>query len=419
MTTFAITLCIALAALAVWHVGFAAVFARILQRYRPPSVDDARLPFATILLPLRGADPCLSEGIRRLLRQDYPAYDIQLVIDHREDPAWELAQRILHETGAANIHVSVIASRSSSCSPQCSALLQAMDNLDERAEIVVIIDGDVLTHSSWLRELVTPLLDETIGITHGNRWFIPPRNTLGSLVRALWNAGAVVPMHFLQIPWAGSLAIRKSTLISSGLLDAWPRTIVPDAPAKKLLSHMGLSIRFVPSLMMINQETCSLWFAHDFMKRQMMWTRLYHPHWYPVVVHAVVTTLILAASLATAGLAAFTGHRLAAFLVGGCFATYCVTMAAAFGLMDAAVRGVALRRGDIMPPLRASLLPKLILAVPLTQVVNMSAACLATLQQHVTWRGITYRMRNAFDVTVVDDRPFVQSTVAGDLHSSL
>ena len=186
-----------------------------------------------------------------------------------------------------------------------------------------------------------------------------------------------------------------------------------------MLFRSGLGIRFVPSLMMINQETCSLWFAHDFMKRQMMWTRLYHPHWYPVVVHAVVTTLILTASLTTAVLAAASGHPFAAFLVASCFVTYCVTMAAAFSLMDAAVRGVALRRGDIVPPLRASLLPQLILAVPLTQAVNMIAVLLATFQRHVTWRGITYRIRNAFDVTVIDDRPFVQSKVACESHSSL
>ena len=419
MNTVTVVLCVALGMLAMWHLVLAAAFARMLDAFRPDVVDDSRLPFASVLLPLRGADPSLAAGIARLLDQDYPAYDVHIVIDHEKDPAWDLVHRFLREHPTSQVHVGVVGTRSTTCSPQCSALIQAMSRLDPRSEIVVIMDGDVLTHRSWLRELVAPLLRGDVGVAHGNRWFMPTHDTWGALVRTLWNAGAVVPMHLLGIPWAGSMAIKKSVLVSSGLLELWPRTIVPDAPAKKRLSDMGLRIQFVPSLMMINRENCDLRFSHDFMKRQMLWTRLYHPHWGPVVIHAIVMLLVLAVSAALAIVGIARGATATIAALGTCLLAYTIAMTAAFNLIDNAVRRIAARRGEQVPGGRISRLAKLALAMPLTQLVHASAVLLATVQRHVTWRGITYLIHDAFDITVVDDQPFVQPAGLSDAQRSL
>jgi len=409
MTLLASIICATLAATAIWQTVFGLLFARLLYQCRPTVVQDTGLPFASILLPLRGADPQLAEGLRRLLLQDYPRYDLQIVVDRHEDPAWQLVQDVVHATGATNVHVSIVKERSQRCSPQCSALIQAVRNLDQQCEVVVIIDGDVLTHPTWLRELVHPLLDPTTGISHGNRWFVPSINNWGSLVRVLWNAGAVVPMHYLHIPWAGSLAIKKSVLLESGLFDLWPTTIVPDAPSKGLLTRMGLRICFVPSLMMVNRERCDLAFSHDFMKRQMMWTRIYHPNWAPVLLHAVSTSAVIFGALLVTVIAAVTGRWMIAGWVGGSFVVFLLTMASVFGWMEGGVRHVCRLRGDNLEKFGIGKWLKLACAIPLTQFVYLSAVFLATFQRQVTWRGITYRVRTAFDVTVVGDQPYKQA----------
>ena len=125
--------------------------------------------------------------------------------------------------------------------------MQAAKNLDDACEAVVIIDGDVVVHSTWLQELVAPLLNPQIGAAYGNRWFLPPTANWGSLVRYLWNVAAVVPMQVFGIPWGGSFAIRKSALYESGLFDRWSQSIVHDAPAKALLKNIGLRVQFVPT----------------------------------------------------------------------------------------------------------------------------------------------------------------------------
>ncbi len=152
--------------------------------------------------------------------------------------------------------------------PQVQRLLRMVAGLDESREVVALIDSDVVPHSRWLRELVAPLRQPRVGAAFGNRWYMPRYGDWGSVVRYLWNAAAVVPMWLCSIPWAGTFAIRTKVLRDCGLLKKWSLVMAEDAPAKQALEDQGLRLRFVPSLMMVNREDCTLAFGLDFIKRQ-------------------------------------------------------------------------------------------------------------------------------------------------------
>ena len=78
-------------------------------------------------------------------------------------------------------------------------------------------------------------------------------------------------MHAIQIPWAGSLAIRSDVFRRAGLRDKWSRAIVDDGPVRTAVKEQNLKLRFVPSLIMANREECSLGFACNFLRRQLTW----------------------------------------------------------------------------------------------------------------------------------------------------
>ena len=67
--------------------------------------------------------------------------------------------------------------------------------MDNAYQIIAFIDADTVAHPNWLRELVTPLLDDQVGLTTGNRWYLPTGNYWGSLVRYR-NVSTVVQMFF-------------------------------------------------------------------------------------------------------------------------------------------------------------------------------------------------------------------------------
>ena len=410
---------IALLGMAVVQAIGVILFVRLFFRRPPKRIADEDLPYASILLPLRGADPKLAEVLSRLLKQDYPRYDIHIVIDRREDPAWDVVVTVLRQMHAENVHVSAIERRPETCSPQCRALTQAVEGLDDQCRVVVIVDGDVMTHRTWLRELVEPVLDEQVGIAHGNRWFIPPDAKWGSLVRYLWNAGAVVPMYFFGIPWGGSLAIRRSVLHDSGLVELWSRSAVQDAPAVSALKKLGLCVKFVPSLMMVNRESCGLSFCYDFAKRQMMWTRIYHPHWWPVLAHAIATSAVLSAAAALFVWALLARSHSSAIWLGCGLVGYLAALMALLGILEIGVRRVVRDQGEQLEALHPLALVKLPLAIPLTQCVYVSAALFATFKRRVMWRGIVYEFRKPFDVRLIVDRPFEQSAQQADGNVSI
>ena len=398
-----------------------------------PTEETPGWPRAAILLPLRGADPKLRDTLGSLLELDYPSYQLEIVLDQSTDPAAELVGNWLRQNkiapgvarqnsygGQVQVHVDAIRNRRSTCSPQCSAFYEAVSRLDEHVGVVCTIDGDVVAHRSWLRELVAPLSDPQVGLTHGNRWYMPLNLQAGSVVRYLWNAAAIVPMYFLGMPWAGSMGIRRDLLVDSGLLEKWKIAIVPDAPCKSLVQATGKQVRFVPSLMMPNRESCDLAFALDFLKRQMMWTRLYNPNWWAVVTHAVLTSSAMLAAAVFAVTLLCLGHFLSAVLFCGTMAIYILSLAMLLTLMEIHVRRPIRRReldlaGESdesttpgLPP--AGLICLVPFAIPLTQSVYLVAVVLAHFRKHVSWRGIRYRVNDPWNVEILHDQPFQQTS---------
>src|ERR1700722_7051968 len=147
-------------------------FLRLFRRKVQPHLDDFQ-PRAAVLLPVRGADPHLADCLHGLLNQDYPAYDVWIIVDSREDSAWDVIAKSPKSRPGLQVRVDVLKEPRSTCSLKMSALLQAIAQMDNACEIVALIDADVIPHPGWLRALVGPLSDPGIGATTGIRWYAP------------------------------------------------------------------------------------------------------------------------------------------------------------------------------------------------------------------------------------------------------
>src|SRR5262245_52051845 len=98
----------------------------------PPLLPDDRCPAAAIVLCLRGADPSLTDCLLAIGRQDYPNYDVRLVVDSQSDPAWQIAKTIASELPRQIFYLEPLEERRTTCSLKCSALLQAIGRLEDR-----------------------------------------------------------------------------------------------------------------------------------------------------------------------------------------------------------------------------------------------------------------------------------------------
>lgn len=295
-------------------IGAASVFAvwisrqsRRLERNRDklaPVGRNTQSPFgdngssleAIVLLCVRGHDPFLADTIRALSRQDYPNYRIIVVVDHHQDPGWKVVVDAKIELGLhdAQLELQELAIRHDHCGLKCSSLIQALESLSsgDASRVIVTIDSDAVPGKDWLANLVSPLSDPAVGASTSNQWFEPRAWSLGSSVRAVWHAGAIVPTAMLSNPWAGSFAMRQSDLTKSGLVDAWRTSIIDDGPVREGLQQLGKRIEFVPQNIVINREACRLDYCFRYVARMLTWSRLFESTFWITGIHALVTTTL-------------------------------------------------------------------------------------------------------------------------------
>ncbi|MBE9189740.1 glycosyltransferase family 2 protein [Gloeocapsopsis crepidinum LEGE 06123] len=406
------------AVLVIIQVFFTVVTISSLRSPSPKLLSDTQLPKAAVVLCLRGADPSLSNCLRSLLQQNYPNYDINIIIDSHADPAWEILSKTLEQQPAQNIKVSLLQTVRETCSLKCSALVQAVLELKDEYEVIALVDADTLPHPNWLRQLVSPLTDRRVGAVTGNRWYVPS-GRWGTVCRYLWNVAAVTQMYFYHIPWGGTLALKTKLFEQTQLLEKWGNALCEDTMLRQVLQEKGMRVQFVPSLMMVNPEECDLPSFYRWVKRQLLCSRLYHPSWQAMVGYSLVTTLVPAGAAILFCMALFTRQWHLATGVGSGLITYTLALVLLMGILEQGVRQVVQTRGEAIAPFSPIAIARLIVGIPLTQLVYAAAVVSAILMQQVEWRGITYQVKGPWNIKLVKYSPYQYLDQPVDANASL
>jgi cellulose synthase/poly-beta-1,6-N-acetylglucosamine synthase-like glycosyltransferase len=406
MVAISVVLCLVIVGLTVVQAQFAYRFVRVLRRAEPAPVSDAQCPKSTVILCLRGTDPFLETTLRGLLNQDYPCYDVRIVVDSEVDPAWQLVHDVLAQGSRCPVQVSALREPLATCSLKCSSLLQAVAGLDDSYEVIALLDADTLPHASWLRELVAPLADPTVGAATGNRWYMPAIPSWGAIVRYQWNAAAAVQMHAFQIAWGGTLALRAAALRQSDVFQRWALAFGEDTMIYSSLRKLGLRVAFVPSLMMVNRENCTLRGFLQWMRRQLLSARLYHPKFFLVVLHGLLTSAGLIAAAALLPVAMVRHQAWAAAVLAATLAGYLAAMVGLLAMLEHEVRRSPRLREEPLGRFDLIRLLRILLAIPLTQAAFAGVLLSALWVRRVKWRGVEYEIQGPWKIRLLGYFPY-------------
>ncbi len=381
-------------------------FVSRLRRWQQPLLEDASCPQAAVVLCLRGGDPFLTKCIDGLLTQNYPNYEVCFLVDHVEDPAMPILKQALAVSSFRNFRVEVLTSPLTTCSLKCSSLVQAVEGLPESIEIMALLDADTIPHSNWLRELATALVPKQIGAATGNRWYMPTLCNPGSLMRYVWNAAAVVQMYWYEIAWGGTLALKMDSIRRAGILDRWRHAYGDDTMIRKQLSTIGEKVVFVPTLMMINRESCTVASFLSWVKRQLLSARLYHPFWLLVVGHGISSALLILWGLISCIAFLLQGNLVGAGLIFLALLTFHVCLTSMLPWMERAVRAIATARGeDVSWPSKSNRFTVLWIGW-LTQWIYAWALVCCLFLKRFKWRGIEYAVAGPWKITMLGYRPY-------------
>ncbi|MGJ8669395.1 MAG: glycosyltransferase [Oceanococcus sp.] len=370
-----------------------------------PTLPDMDLPKVAVLLGLRGADPFLNQSLHRLMTQDYPDYKLYICVDSEEDPAYAVVMQAIAETGK-DVHVETYVELPDRANCTTSKQMQIAHRLDDSVEILVTVDADAMPHARFLRELVSPLIqDDTVAAVFGNHWFMPQRGQFGSLVRYAWNAAAVVYMWVYNMAWGGCFAIRADVVRRLGLIERWSRVIAFDALAKDDLQRAGLTLRFVPSLLVVNREECTTAFCLNFFQRQLTWTRLYHPDWRFITASNFAICALIATCCAGLFIGLVTSDQELAIAGISGILIFLTSMMALLLMLESNVRRGISKRGEHVQWLSPRVLTGLFFASLVAQFLQLIAMIAAMTRRTVSWRGDVIEIRGPFSVRTIFKAP--------------
>jgi ceramide glucosyltransferase len=361
--------------------------------------DPKFTPFVTVFVPCRGVEDGLRENLLAIFAQDYPAFEIIVVADRADDPALGVvaeACRSFKKEDSPSVRV-VIAGAATDSGQKVHNLRVATGEANPQSVVFAFVDTDARPSTRWLKSLVAPLSDESIGATTGYRWFVA-RGSATSHLRSVWNASiasALGARREKNFCWGGSTAIRRETFERVKVSERWRGTVSDDFTLTRVLQSAALPIKFVPQCLTPSFEGCSLHELIEFTTRQLKITRAYAPHLWKTV---------LTGSLLF-GLGFFGGIALvvARAVMGLSFATPLILLLVIFalGVMKSYLRLQAVRLVIADRRLRsfATTLAHLTLW-PLASLLFLGNV-LAAISRRVTWRGITYELKSPTETVII------------------
>ena len=324
------------------------------------------------------------------------------MVDDENDPAAKLISERFVSTDRSSVSTRlVVAPPATRSSQKVENLREAVLHADPRSEVFVFVDSDVRPSASWLRNLVAPLTDGSVGASTGYRWFVSRRPSLASELRSVWNASiasALGPNTGSNFCWGGSLAIRRDVFDRVEMREKWSGTLSDDFAVTRTMNAAGLPIVFVPQALAVSIEDCTFRELFEFTTRQMKITRVYAPRLWILSFFGsglfnfvMLTAFILAAASRTNGTAVWLS-----------LATIVLVSVFSIGKSWLRLKAVRLVLTDYEPELRRQFWTQnsLWLLSPALFFYNSFAALLS---RRMNWRGTKYELKSAHETVIIAD----------------
>lgn len=317
----------AVASVVYYSISLVAAWSWSRDRRRQRNLGTSFTPPVSIMIPVRGADVEAYENFAAFCRQDYPDYQIVFGVRDADDPAVAVIRRLQADFPARRIDLVI-----SPAEIGHNAKVSNLQNMSARAahEHVVIVDSDIRVVGDYLRRVVAPLQDSSVGMVT-----CLYRGTRGRTVAArLENVGItasfgpeVVTARMLEgvkFALGSTIATRRSLLERVGGFHAVADYLADDFLLGNFVAAAGYKVALSDYVV---EHVSAPETMQSMLKHQLRWNRavrVSRPGGYAglVLTYGTTTSWLLAAALGFSGfawamLAAAYGVRLlAAGLIG-------------------------------------------------------------------------------------------------------
>ncbi len=128
---------------------------------RVPPPRTVATPPVSILKPLCGHDEGLEENLRTFFTQDYPQFEILFGVHRPDDPAVQVAERLMQEFSQVTARLVVTGE---SPIPNAKAFSLKRLVMDSQHDVIVMCDSDVRVRPDLLRHVAAEFEDQQVGL---------------------------------------------------------------------------------------------------------------------------------------------------------------------------------------------------------------------------------------------------------------
>jgi ceramide glucosyltransferase len=258
-------------ALCLWSAG---TFLR-KQKAADQSVHPPQPTFpVSILKPLRGTDPEMYESFRSHCLQDYPDYEIIFGVSDANDPAIHLVEQLKAEFPQRAIRLVVCLDKLGN-NTKASNLAQMVRQ--SRHEYIIVNDSDIRVESDYLRRVLAPLTDPTVGLVTCLYRGVA-NSTLGSRLESLgistdFSAGVLVAQNIeqgIRFGLGSTLAFRRRDLQAIGGFESLVDYLADDYELGSRIAASGLKVRLSD---VVVETFLPRYTLRGFLDHQLRWAR--------------------------------------------------------------------------------------------------------------------------------------------------
>ncbi len=210
--------------------------------------DSTFTPPISNLKPVRGLDPDAYENFASFCQQDYPEYEIVFCVDSPSDPVMPVIEKLRLNFPHQQLRV-LFGSGRTATNDKVAKLARLAD--EARYEHLVISDSDARVKPDYLRSLISPLSDPSVGavtcfyLSTGEKTFIDHLQSIGMV--SDFYAGLLVAKQVDGVKFAlgPSIATTRTHLGKFGGYSAIENKPADDLLVGRLIAETGHEVRLL------------------------------------------------------------------------------------------------------------------------------------------------------------------------------
>src|SRR5450759_4153949 len=244
------------------------------KKLKQAPLPESQLPPVSILKPLKGVDPEIWESFCSHCEQAYPQFQLIFGVSDPGDPAVEVVRKLQSKYPNRSIEL-IVCDRILGANIKVSNLVQMLPAA--RHEFLLVNDSDIRVPSDYLRKVITPLADASVGlVTCLYRGVAGP--TLGSRLEALGIGTDFVPgvlsARFLEqglhFGLGSTLAFRRRDLEAIGGFEALLDYLADDYELGRRIAATGKRVELSAATVTTFLPAYTL---RQFFRHQLRWSR--------------------------------------------------------------------------------------------------------------------------------------------------